>query len=55
MIKQGQKVKIKSGEYAGRQGVAVAKAPGAGKAAIWMVVLENKGQVRVEDSNLEAV
>jgi hypothetical protein len=55
MIKQGQKVKIKNGENAGRQGVAVAKAPGAGKAPIWMVVVENKGQVRIEEKDIEAV
>jgi hypothetical protein len=55
MIKQGLKVKIKSGEHAGRQGVALAKAPGAGKAPIWMVVVEGKGQFRIEEKNLEVV
>jgi hypothetical protein len=55
MIKQGLKVKIKNGEHAGRQGVALAKAPGAGKAPIWMVVVEGKGQFRIEEKDLEAV
>jgi hypothetical protein len=55
MIKQGLKVKILKGENAGRQGVALAKAPGAGKAAMWMVVIEGKGQFRLEEKDLEVV
>ena len=54
MIRQGLKVKIINGDNTGRQGIVVAKAPGAGKAAIWMVVVENKGQVRIEEQYLEA-
>jgi hypothetical protein len=50
-IKQGTRVKIKTGESAGRIGVCVAKAPGA--ATVWNVALPGKGQVRVDEKDLE--
>jgi hypothetical protein len=55
MIKQGLKVKIKNGELAGRQGIALAKAPGAGKAPVWMVMVDGKGQIRLNEKDLEAL
>jgi ribosomal protein L24 len=55
MIKQGTRVKIINGEDAGKIGVVVAKAPGAGKAAEWNVAITGKGQVRVDEKDLEAV
>lgn len=54
MIKQGQRVKILKGEFAGREGVAIAKAPGAGKAAVWMVSVPGKAQTRVDEKDLAA-
>ena len=53
MIKQGSRVKILTGEEAGKTGVIVAKAPGSGDAAIWNIALPGKGQVRVEEKDLE--
>ena len=53
MIKQGTRVKIKSGESAGKIGVCVAKAPGSETA--WNVALPGKGQVRVDEQDLELV
>ncbi|MFA5309150.1 MAG: hypothetical protein WC370_06645 [Dehalococcoidales bacterium] len=55
MIKQGSRVKIIGGEHVGKIGVVVAKAPGAGKAAIWNIAIEGKGQTRAEEKDLEAV
>jgi ribosomal protein L24 len=55
MIKQGNSVKITKGEKAGKMGVVIAKAPGAGKAAIWTVAIDGQGQYRVEEKDLEAV
>ena len=55
MIKQGARVKIINGEDAGKIGVVVAKAPGAGDAPIWTVAVEGKGQVRAEEKDLEVV
>lgn len=55
MIKQGTQVKIINGEDAGKVGVVVAKAPGSGDTAIWNVALVGKGQVRVEEKDLEEV
>jgi len=55
MIRQGLQVKIVNGENAGRQGVVVAKAPGADKAAVWMVQVESKGQIRYEEKDLKAL
>jgi hypothetical protein len=52
MIKQGTRVKILKGDSAGKFGVCVAKAPGA-KATIWNVALPGKGQVRVEEKDME--
>ena len=51
MIKQGSRVKIVNGEDAGKDGVCVAKAPGAENA--WNVAMPGKGQVRVEEKDLE--
>ena len=53
MVKQGSRIKIKSGESAGKIGVCVAKAPGA--ANVWNVALPGKGQVRVEEKDMEEV
>ena len=53
MIKQGQRVTIIRGEHTGKTGVAIAKAPGAGKAPIWMVSVGGKGQTRVDEKDLE--
>ena len=53
VIKQGTRVKIKSGESAGKFGVCVAKAPGA--ATVWNVALPGKGQVRVDEKDMELV
>ena len=50
MIKQGTRVKIKKGDSAGKVGVCVAKAPGSNTA--WNVALPGKGQVRVEEKDL---
>lgn len=55
MIKQGSRVKIINGEDAGKIGVCVAKAPGAGDAAIWNVAITGKGQVRADEKDLEEV
>ena len=51
MIKQGTRVKIKNGESAGKIGVCVAKAPGSESA--WNVALPGKGQVRVDEKDME--
>jgi hypothetical protein len=51
MIKQGTRVKIKTGESAGKIGVCVAKAPGA--TTVWNVALTGKGQVRVDEKDME--
>ena len=51
MVKQGTRVIIKSGESAGKIGVCVAKAPGSGTA--WNVALPGKGQVRVDEKDME--
>ena len=51
MIKQGTRVKILKGESAGKVGVCVAKAPGA--ATVWNVALPGKGQVRVDEKDME--
>jgi hypothetical protein len=54
-VRQGSKVKIKKGDNAGRPGVALAKAPGADKASIWMVMVEGKGQIRYDEKDLEVL
>jgi hypothetical protein len=51
MIKQGTRVKILKGESAGKVGVCVAKAPGSNTA--WNVAFPGKGQVKVEEKDLE--
>jgi len=51
MIKQGTRVKILKGESVGKVGVCVAKAPGA--ATVWNVALPGKGQVRVDEKDME--
>jgi hypothetical protein len=51
VIKQGTRIKIKSGEYAGKIGVCVAKAPGT--ATVWNVAFPGKGQVRVDEKDME--
>jgi len=51
MIKQGTRIKILKGESAGKVGVCVAKAPGA--ATMWNVALPGKGQVRVDEKDME--
>ena len=51
MIKQGSRVKIKSGESAGKIGVCVAKAPGT--TTEWNVALPGKGQIRVDEKDME--
>jgi hypothetical protein len=50
-IKQGTRVKIKTGDSAGKIGVCVAKAPGA--STVWNVALPGKGQVRVDEKDME--
>jgi hypothetical protein len=52
IVKQGSRVKIKSGEFAGKIGVCVAKVPG--QAAVWNVAFPGKGQVRVDEKDMEA-
>jgi hypothetical protein len=51
VIKQGTRVKIKTGESTGKIGVCVAKAPGT--ASVWNVALPGKGQVRVDEKDME--
>jgi hypothetical protein len=51
-VKQGTRVKILKGDSAGKIGVCVAKVPGA--AATWNVALVGKGQVRVDEKDMEA-
>jgi hypothetical protein len=51
MITQGKRVKIINGEDAGKVGVAVAKAPGSETA--WNVAMPGKGQVTVDEKDLE--
>jgi hypothetical protein len=51
IVKQGSRIKILSGEYAGKIGVCVAKAPGTTN--VWNVAFPGKGQVRVEEKNME--
>jgi hypothetical protein len=51
MIKQGSRVKIKTGEWAGKIGVCVAKAPGSNTA--WNVAFPGAGQVKAEEKDLE--
>jgi hypothetical protein len=51
MIKQGTRVKIINGEDAGKIGVCVAKAPGAD--TVWNVAFPGKGQVRVDEKDME--
>jgi hypothetical protein len=55
MIKQGIRVKILKGEYAGLIGTVIAKAPGAGTAPVWMVTVPGKAQARMEEKDLEAL
>ncbi len=50
MIKQGSRVEIKSGEFAGKIGVCVAKAPGSETA--WNVAFPGAGQVKVDEKDL---
>lgn len=52
IVKQGTRVKIKSGESAGKFGVCVAKAPGT--TTVWNVALPGKGQIRVDEKDMEA-
>ena len=51
VIKQGTRIKIKKGEYAGKIGVCVAKAPGA--KTVWNVAFPGAGQVRVDEKDME--
>jgi hypothetical protein len=53
MIKQGIRVKILKGDFAGLTGTVIAKAPGAGSAPIWMVSVPGKAQARVEEKDLQ--
>ena len=53
MIKQGSRIEIKSGESAGKIGVCVAKVPGTESS--WNVALPGKGQVRVDEKDMEEV
>ena len=53
MIKQGIRVKILTGEFSGLTGTVIAKAPGAGNAAIWMVSVPGKAQARIEEKDLQ--
>lgn len=50
-VKQGTRIKIKSGQWAGKIGVCVAKTPG--QAATWNVAFPGAGQVRVEEKDME--
>jgi hypothetical protein len=50
-VKQGTRVKILKGESAGKIGVCVAKAPGS--KTEWNVAFVGKGQVRVDEKDLE--
>jgi hypothetical protein len=51
IVKQGSRIKIKSGQWAGKIGVCVAKAPGSNTA--WNVSFPGAGQVRVEEKDME--
>ena len=51
MINKGSRVKILTGDSAGKIGVCVAKAPGSETA--WNVALPGKGQVRVDEKDME--
>ena len=52
IVKQGSRIKIKNGQWAGKIGVCVAKAPGSNTA--WNVSFPGAGQVRVEEKDMEA-
>jgi hypothetical protein len=51
IIKQGSRIKITSGQWAGKIGVCVAKAPGS--KTLWNVAFPGAGQVRVEEKDME--
>jgi hypothetical protein len=50
-IKQGTRVKITKGQWAGKIGVCVAQAPGSKTA--WNVAFPGAGQVRVDAADME--
>jgi hypothetical protein len=49
--KQGARVKILTGQWAGKIGVCVAKAPGSN--TDWNVAFPGAGQVRVNEKDME--
>ena len=51
IVKQGTRVKILKGQYAGKIGVCVAQAPGS--KTEWNVAFPGAGQVRVDQKDLE--
>ncbi len=51
IVKQGSRIKIKNGQWAGKVGVCVAKVPGT--AGTWNVAFPGAGQVRVEEKDME--
>ena len=50
-VKQGSRIKIKSGQWAGKIGVCVARAPG--QKTVWNVAFPGAGQVRVDEKDME--
>lgn len=50
-VKQGSRVKILTGQYAGKIGVCVAQAPGS--KTEWNVAFPGAGQVRIDQKDLE--
>jgi len=52
IAKQGSRIKILKGQWAGKIGVCVAKAPGS--KTEWNVAFPGAGQVRVDEKDMEA-
>jgi hypothetical protein len=50
-VKQGSRIKIKSGQWAGKIGVCVMRAPGS--KTMWNVAFPGAGQVRVDEKDME--
>ena len=51
IAKQGSRIKILNGQWAGKIGVCVAKAPGT--TSVWNVAFPGAGQVRVDEKDME--
>jgi hypothetical protein len=50
-VKQGSRIKIKAGQWAGKIGVCVMRAPGS--KTMWNVAFPGAGQVRVDEKDME--